>query len=606
IIGRQHTGGSTAVRGFWNIVRDAGAVGREMMINAAAQSWGISPGECTTRDSKVIHEKSGNALRYGELTARAAQLPVPESAFVKEPHEFRIVGKPTPRVDTPPKVDGSAIFGQDVRLPGMLVATVQRCPVFGGKAKRFNAEATKAIKGVRHVLEISAGIAVVADGFWAASKGRDALEVEWNEGENAALDSAAITTQFRAALDKGVEVHRQGNVPQALRKARKTVEAIYEVPYLAHACMEPMNCTAHVRADGCDLWVPTQAQSSTQQTAMRITGLPATTVKVHTTYLGGGFGRRSEQDFVTDAVELSQATGVPVKVMWTREDDIQHDYYRPATFNKLIGGVDADGVPVAWHHQIAGPSILARVAPNAVKSGLDRTATEGAANLPYAIANQFVSYAMVNPGVPVGFWRSVGSSQNAFITECFFDELAATLGKDPVELRRLLLTEHPRHKAVLELAAEKAGWGSPLPEGRARGIAVAESFGSYVAQVAEVSIENKKVRVHRVVCAIDCGMIVNPDTIAAQMESGIVYGLSAALSGEITIAGGRVQQGNFDSYPMLRIDEMPTVEVHIMPSTAQPGGVGEPGTPPIAPAVANAVFALTGNPVRRLPIRLEA
>jgi len=606
IIGRQHTGGSTAVRGFWEIVRKAGATARDMLVAAAAQTWDVTADSCHTDNGEVVHPASGRRLRYGELVDKAATLPVPELVFVKEPHEFKIIGRSKPRLDTPAKVDGSAVFGQDVKRPGLLTATVLRCPVFGGKVKRFNADKAKAVKGVRAVVPISTGLAVVADNFWAAKLGRDALDVDWDFGPHSDMASTSIRAQFERAAAKGVVVRNDGDTAGALKNSHKIVEAVYEVPYLAHACMEPMNCTADVRADGCDVWVPTQAQTSTQETAMRLTGLPREKVKVHTTFLGGGFGRRSEQDFVTDAVETSKAVGKPVKVIWTREDDIRHDYYRPATYNRLRAALGKTGLPVAWSHQIAGPSILARVFPDRTKDGTDWSNTEGASNIPYDIPNMHVTYAMVNPGVPVGFWRSVGSSQNAYITECFLDELAVTGRQDPFELRRRLMDNHPRHKGVLELAADKAGWNKPLPTGRYRGIAVAHSFASYVAQVAEVSIERGKVRVHRVVCALDCGMVVNPGIIEAQMESGIVYGLTAALKGEITLDKGRVVQSNFHDYPLLTMEEMPAVEVHIVQSTEPPGGVGEPGVPPIAPAVANAVFAATGKPVRRLPIRLEA
>jgi isoquinoline 1-oxidoreductase beta subunit len=606
IIGQQLTGGSTAVRGFWKPVREAGAAAREMLIAAAAKTWGIDTSSCRTEAGVVINEKSGARLTYGKLADLAAQMPVPVTVFVKEPNEFKIIGKPIPRLDVPAKVNGSAIFGQDVKIPNALTATVLRSPVFGGKVKTFKANKAKAVKGVRHVLQIESGIAVVADHFWAAKQGRDALEVQWDRGANAKLSSKDIYQEFEQAIDKGAVAREEGDTDKAFGRAKKTLQAEYEVPYLAHACMEPMNCTADVRDDECEIWVPTQAQTKTQETASRITGLPIEKIHVHTTFLGGGFGRRGEQDFVEDAVEISKKVGRPVKVLWTRQDDTQHDFYRPAAYSRLRAGFDDDGMVIAWTHQIAGPSILARVAPKAVKNGIDNTSVEGAANLPYAIPNMLVTYAMVNPGVPVGFWRSVGSSQNAYITECFLDEVAAAAGHDPYELRRKLLTGHPRHLGVLELAAEKAGWGKPLPKGRYRGIAVAESFASFVAQVAEVTIDNGDVRVHRVVCAVDCGTVVNPNTIQAQMESAVVYGLSAALFDEITIKDGAVQQTNFNDYPVLRIEHMPEVEVHIVQSDQSPGGVGEPGTPPIAPAVANAVFAATGKPVRRLPIRIES
>lgn len=604
LIGQQLTGGSTAVRAYWQPVREAGAAARMMLIAAAAERWGVDEAACDAQNGEVIHPASGRRAGYGELAADASRQPVPEAVFLKEPDEFRLLGTSRARLDTPLKVDGSAQFAQDFHKPGMLTATVVRCPVFGGRVAGVDDTAARRVPGVREVVNLGDRVAVVAEGFWPARQGREALKITWDEGENAGLSSEAIRRQFRDAVNGGKSVRQEGDAEAALGRAAKRVEAVYEVPYLAHACMEPMSCAAEVRRDGCDVWVGSQAQTRTQQTAMRITGLPAEQVKVHTLFLGGGFGRRSEQDFVADAVELAKRTGHPVKVIWTREDATQHGFYRPATYNRLEAGLDDQGPPVAWRHRIAGPSIMARFSEEVRANGLDSFSVEGAKNLPYTVPHLEVTYAMVNPAVPVGFWRSVGSSQNAYITECFFDEVAAAAGRDPYELRRELLEAHPRHRRVLETAAQKAGWGQPLPEGRARGIAVAESFGSFVAEVAEVSLEDGRPRVHRVVCAVDCGQIVNPNTVEAQMESGIVYGLTAALKGEITLENGRVQQSNFHDYPMLRMDEMPEIEVHIIDSDEAPGGVGEPGTPPIAPAVVNALFALTGKPIRRLPIRL--
>lgn len=606
ILGRQATGGSTAIRGFWDVARKAGATGRELLLQAAALQWNVDVSECRARKGEVIHQASDRHLRYGELAEAAAKLPVPEDVFLKEPEEFVLIGQSIPRLDTPDKVNGQAVFGMDVDLPGMLTATVARCPVKGGKLKRFDATQALAVPGVKRVVEISAGVAVMAEHYWAAKKGRDVLDIEWDTEGHDHLDSAGIEAQFKAALDNELIERDDGDIKQSLATAAKTLEAVYTVPYQAHVCMEPMNATADVRADGCDVYAPTQAQTSSQHTAMRITGLEADQVKVHTTFLGGGFGRRSEQDFIIDAVECSKLAGQPVKVIWSREDDIMHDQYRPATYNQMRGGVDTQGRITAWEHRIAGPSIMARLAPARTKDGHDWASTEGAKNIPYDIVNQRVTYAMSNTAVPVGFWRSVGSSQNAFITECFFDELAKLAGRDPLEARLELMVDHPRHAAVAKLAAEKAAWGSPLPEGHARGIAVAESFGSYTAQVAEVSIEKGAVRVHRITCAVDCGMAVNPNSIRAQMEGAIVYGLTATLKGAITIADGQVQQRNFDDYPLLRLDECPDIDVHIIDSQQAPGGVGEPGVPPTAPAVANAVFALTGQPVRSLPIRISS
>jgi isoquinoline 1-oxidoreductase beta subunit len=577
-----------------------------MLLAAAAETWQVEADECRARSGRVLHPASGRSLGYGELAATAARQPVPDLVFLKEPEEFRLVGTPQPRLDTPAKVDGSAQFGMDVRRPGMLFASVERCPVFGGRLARLDSARAQASPGVRAVVPIEAGVAVVADSTWQAFQARERLEIEWDLGPGAKVDSAAISNAFRELADAGgaALAAGRGEPEPALAGAVKTLEAEYEVPFQAHACMEPMNCTADIGPESCDVWVPTQNQTRTQQVAMRITGLPAEQVRVHTTYLGGGFGRRGETDFVSDAVALAKHLGKPVQVVWTREDDIRHDFYRPATYNRLRGGVDAEGQPVAWQHHIVGPSIFARVFPGAIRDGIDRMSVEGASNLPYGVPHLRVEYSQADTHVPVGFWRSVGSSQNAYITECFFDELARLGGQDPYQLRLQLLADAPRHQGVLRLAAEKAGWGQPRSDGRHLGIAVAESFGSYVAQVAEVSIDGGRVRVHRVVCAVDCGLVINPDSVEAQMESGIVYGLCAVLKGEIGIEQGRVAQSNFHDFPLLRMDEMPAVEVYIVPSDQPPGGIGEPGTPPIAPAVANAVFAATGKPVRSLPIKI--
>jgi isoquinoline 1-oxidoreductase beta subunit len=603
LFGLQGTGGSTSVRAAWEPLRKAGAAAREMLIAAAAAEWSVDRSACRAENGLVRHT-DGRTLPYGRLAARAATLPVPEQVTLKDPADFRIAGKAIPRLDTPAKVNGSAQFGIDVRLPGMLVAVVARSPVFGGKVARVDDAKAKAIPGVRHVVPISSGIAVVGDTYWHARQGRQALEIEWNEGPNAQQSSARISEQLRRLAQRGGAVaRRSGDAGAALARAARRVSATYELPFLAHATMEPMNATAHVRADACDVWAPTQFQSGCTDAAAQITGLPKEKIAVHTTYLGGGFGRRFELDFVVEAVEVSKAAGVPVKVVWSREDDVQHDFFRPVSHHELVAGLDARGRPVAWTHRMVAPSIMARVFPNFVKNGLDPEAVEGAAELPYGIPNVRVDYVMAETGVPVGFWRSVNHSINGFVVESFIDELANAAQQDPLEYRRALLAGSPRHRRVLELAAEKAGWGSPAPAGRHRGIALHKSFESFVAQMAEVSVAGDgAVRVHRVVCAVDCGPVVNPNTVEAQMESGIVYGLTAALYGAITIKDGRAEQSNFHDYPMLRMYEMPEVEVHIVPSTDSQGGVGEPGTPPIAPAVSNAIFAATGKRLRRLPI----
>lgn len=605
LIGQQLTGGSTSIRDAWTKLREAGAIARTMLVEVAALRWQVAADDCRVERAQVLHPDGKLRFGFGELAEQAASISIPSGVFLKDAGQWTLIGTPAPRLDTPKKVAGTARYGIDVLLTNMSVACVERCPVFGGRPRSVEADVALALPGVLAVVPISAGIAVVAEDTWTALRARELLQIDWQFGPNAAVSSASILARFERELDATpVAVRSTGDIKTALSDAAHVIEAVYETPFQAHACMEPMNCTADVRADGCDLYVPTQAQTGCQRTGMEITGLDESKVRVHTTFLGGGFGRRGEQDFVRDAVELSKQLRRPVQVIWTREDDIRHDFYRPAGLNRLRGGLDAEGLPIAWHQHIVGHSILSRVAPDAVADGKDRTSVEGAANLPYAIANLQVDYRLDNTHVPVGFWRAVGSSQNAWITECFLDELAAAGYQEPLALRRRLLSRQPRYLRVLDLAADKAGWETPASAGRHRGIAVAESFGSCVAQVAEISIDAGRVLVHRVVCAVDCGQVVNPDTVVAQMESGIIYGLSATLKGAITIDNGRVQQSNFDTFPLLRMSETPAIDVHLVASDEAPGGVGEPGLPPIAPAVCNAVFAATGRPVRTLPIRI--
>lgn len=589
ISNKQSTGGSTAVRGYWEPLRRAGAGTRELLIVAAAKIWGVSAKGCHARSSTVIHTASGRRLHYGALLETASQLTPPAEAPLKDPKDFRLIGKSMARLDTPAKVNGSAEFGCDVRRPGMFTAVVARCPVFGGKPKKgYAAAAARAVAGVHKVVAIDSGIAVVADSFWAAQRGRAALNVQWVSGSKAKLDSVAIQAQLRAALQRRGDAARDdGDTDKALAGAARVVEARYETPYIAHACMEPMNCTAHVRRDGCDVWVPTQAQTGARAAAAQASGLLESLVKIHTTYAGGGFGRRLQQDFVIEAVQLSRAIGAPVQVLWTREDDMQHDFYRPANATQLRAALDARGMPLAWFQRIAGP----------------RNALRGV-TIPYAIDNVRVEQVEEDPGVPVGPWRSVGASQNGFTIECFIDELAHAAGKDPLAYRLALLKQAPRHRAALQLAADKAGWDKKLPTGHGRGIAVYESFAGWVAHVVEVSVVRGVIRVQRVVSAVDCGTAVNPAGVRDQTESAITMALTAALKDEITIRDGRVVQGNFDDQPLLRIDEMPEIDVHLVPSREPPGGVGEPGVPPLAPALANAVFAATGQRLRRLPLRL--
>jgi isoquinoline 1-oxidoreductase subunit beta len=606
--GMQGTGGSSSVRSSWDPLRKAGAAARDMLLQAAAEQWKIDKSACRTENGVIYHDASNRKVTYGTVAKAASTLPVPQNVPLKDPKNYRIIGKPTRRLDTPDKVDGRAQFGIDVHQPGMLYAVVARCPGFGGKVASFEATKAKAVPGVKTVVQISSGVAVLADNTWSAMQGRRALDVKWDEGPTASATTESITRLFADQMAKpGAEARREGDAASAMEGAAQKIEAVYEVPYLAHATMEPMNCTAEVRTDRVDVWAPTQFQTVSQVTAAKICGLKPEQAFIHTTYLGGGFGRKAGVDFVIEAVETAKAVGQPVKVTWTREDDMQHDFYRPASYAKLAGGLDADGWPVAWTTRVACPSIMEAWFPGSTKNNLDPTSVEGVANLPYSIPNIQVDYMRTEPGIPVGFWRSVGNSQNGFFSEYFIDELAAAAKKDPYEFRRRLLDKAPRHLGVLELAAQKAGWDKPLPAGRYRGIAVLFAFESYAAQVVEISVNRsaKSVKVHRVVCAVDVGRVVNPLTIAMQSESGIAYGLSAALYGTITISRGRVTQSNFNDYPVLRIDAMPMVETYIVPSEEKPTGAGELAVPPVAPALCNAIFAATGKRIRRLPIRTE-
>jgi isoquinoline 1-oxidoreductase subunit beta len=607
--GIQMTGGSTSTWSEFDRYRQAGALARTLLVQAAAQRFGVSPADCHTENGAVI--AGSKRARYGELAEAAAALPAPKTVPLKDPKDWKLIGKPTRRLDTPEKITGRATFGMDVRFDGLLTAVVARGPVFGAKVKSFDAARAKAVPGVRAVVEVPTGVAVLADHFWAARLGRDVLTVEWDLGPGASLDSTALREQFhRLAGTRGTPAGRAGDTGSALGKAAKTVEAEYYVPYLAHAMMEPPNCTVKLSAGKCEIWAGTQFQTQDQQFAAKITGLKPEQVEVHTTFLGGGFGRRANptSDFVTEAVHVAKASGHPVKVVWTREDDIHGGYYRPSYVHRARIGLGADGMPVAWEHTIAGQSILTGTPfePMMVKHGIDATSVEGMADSAYLkeIPNHRIELHSPKTPISVLWWRSVGHSHNAFVMESLIDEAAHAAGADPVVYRRKLLAKHSRHLGVLNLAAEKAGWGTPLPAGRARGVAVHESFGSFVSQVAEVSAERGRIRVHRVTCAIDCGIAVNPLMIAAQMESGIAFGLGAVLHSALHLKDGRVQESNFHDYQVLRLDEMPAVEVHIVPSREKSGGVGEPGVPPIAPAVANAVFTLTGQRLRELPLQL--
>src|SRR5438876_4308715 len=561
----------------------------------------------------VIVNKSATGARvcFGSLADAAASLPVPKDVPLKDPKDFKLIGKPTRRLDTPAKVDGSAQFGLDVAIPGMMTALIARAPVFGGKVLSFNADKAKAVPGVKDVLQVPTGVAVIANGFWPARQGRDKLEIKWDDGSNGALSTTGMREQFAAlAKTPGTVARKVGDPAKALAGAAKTIVAEYEVPYLAHATMEPLNCVVDLRADRCEIWTGTQLQTADRMAAAVTAGLKPQQVQIHTTLLGGGFGRRANpfSDFVVEAVQVAKAAKVPVKVIWTREDDTRGGWYRPMWYDRFVGGVDDKGNPIAWTHTIVGQSIMQGTLFEAfgIQNGIDSTSVEGAADLLYGIPNLQVDLHTPKIGVPVQWWRSVGHSHNGFAVEAFFDELAHAGGKDPYELRHTMLAKQPRMRAVLDLVAQKAGWGRRLLPSHGRGIATTFSFDGYVAHVAEVSVDKDGgVRVHRMVCAVDCGQVVNPDTVKAQMEGGINFGLTAALKSEITLDRGRVQQRNFHDYPMLRMNEAPQIEVYIVPSMEKPTGVGEPSVPPVAPAVANAIFAATGKRVRRLPIRVN-
>jgi len=603
LFGQQVTGGSSSVRGAYKPLRIAGATARGMLIAAAAQRWGVPEGECRGDAGIVRHLGSEHRLTYGALAAEAAGLRPPKRPNLKQPGEWRLIGQPLPRLDLPAKVDGSAGFGGDVRVPGLLFAAVSACPAFGGTLGRHDPARALAMPGVKAVLPLKDALAVVADNTWRAQRALAAVEIEWTDPPGPLVDSAAIEASLRAALDEpGRDAEETGDVAKALAGSVRRLRADYEVPYLAHAAMEPINATARVMPDGVDLWIPTQAQEISAKAAAEAAGTSVDKVRVHTTYLGGGFGRRSEADIATQAVSIAKLAGAPVQVVWSRAEDMGHDFYRPAAACRLEAGLDADGRLLAWQQRIASPSILARIFPPATWLEPDGTAVEGAVKQPYVVANRRISHAVRTFPVPVGFWRSVGHSYTAYFNECFIDEVAEAAGKDPLAFRLGLLGETPRQRAVLELAAAKASWGASLPPGRGRGIALHSSFGSHVALVAEVLVDATGLSVIRVVAAVDCGVVINPDTVAAQVEGSIVFGLTAALYGRISIAAGRVVEQGFDDYPMLKLPEMPVVEIHILGSSELPGGVGEPVVPPVAPALCNAIFAATGKRIRRLPV----
>jgi isoquinoline 1-oxidoreductase beta subunit len=603
------TGGSRSVRGSQEYLRKAGAAARELLIAAAAQRWGVAAAECLAENSRVMHPASERKLSYGELAAEAARLPAPEIVFLKDPDEWTLIGKPVKRLDVPDKVAGRPVFAADVEVPGMLHAAIRACPVFGGQLKQFDAAAMDKRPGVKHVVALEDAVAVVADSWWHAQQALDALPVEWDAAGNGKLDDEHI----RAVLEDGLTSKdtvigaERGDVAALLRTPGRQIEATYYAPYLAHATMEPMTCTAHVRDDGVEVWAPTQNASATLKAAARAANVDPLKVEVHNTQLGGGFGRRGAfQDSVEQAVRIAKQVGRPVKLFWTREEDMQHDFYRPASMARLTAAIDTDGHLVGLKTRVSAPSILASARPSAMRGTLDPVALQGFADQPYAVPNLLAEYTLRELSVPVGFWRSVNHSQNAFFRECFLDQVARQSGQDPYKFRSGLLADAPRQLAVLKTVADTAGWGRPLPEHSYRGIALETSYGSHCAQVAEVRLnEDGSFKLLRVVCAIDPGHVVNPDTVEAQVESAIVYGLTAALFGEISLKDGRVAQGNFHDYPMLLLKDMPAIETRIVASGGFWGGIGEPPLPPIAPALCNALYAATGQPIHALPLSAQ-
>jgi isoquinoline 1-oxidoreductase beta subunit len=599
------TGGSSSVSDLWMPLRRAGGQVREMLMRAAAKRWKVPVAECRTSKGAVTHEASGRRLAYGELALAAAEMPVPDQPRLKAPSEFALIGTAVPSLDGPDRVSGKARFGIDTVVPGMRYATIARSPELGGRLTGYEGAAARAVSGVIGVHEVTGGVAVVATSTWAALKGREAVGAKWTSAAGSPIDSAAIGQQLRdrAAADAPV-AFEQGDTGATLAGAARTVTADYELPFLAHAPMEPMNCTARVDGGRCEVWAPAQNAGDVAAAVARRLGVASRRVTVHVTLLGGAFGRRLISDYAAEAAEISRAAGVPIKLTWSREDDIRHDLYRPASAHRLAAGLDAAGRPVAWHHRVATPSIDESLYPGSTRDGLDPEAVRGAAGLPYRIPNIRVEYAMTQTPVPVLWWRSVYASQNVFATECFADEVAHAAGRDPVDFRRALLAQGSRERGVLDLVAEKSGWGRAAP-GRFQGVALHHFFSdTVVAEVAEVSVTNGRLRVHRVVCAVDCGTVVNPDGARAQITGGVLYGLSAALYGEITVSAGQVVQSNFHDYRVLRMNEAPEVEVHFVPGDASPVGLGEPAVPPVAPAVANAIFAATGKRVRKLPVQL--
>jgi isoquinoline 1-oxidoreductase beta subunit len=606
--GVQMTGGSTTTWSEFERYRTVGAMAKDMLVRAAAATWKVAPAKLRAENGHVVHGQK--KLSYGELASAADKLDPPARVKLKDPKAWKLIGKPTRRLDSPEKITGKAQFGMDVRFPGLRTAVIARSPAFGGKVKSFDASKASAVAGVEKVVQVPSGVAVLAKDFWSAQTGRDALKIEWDLGPGAGIDTEEMLRSYRAmAKTPGAVALARGDCDAALAAAGKRLEAEYDVPFLAHAPMEPLNATVKIEGDRCEIWTGTQFQTVDQGAAAQIAGVRPENVVIRTPFLGGGFGRRANPraDFVSEAVHVAKAAGVPVKVVWTREDDIAGGYYRPMFLHRIEAGIDARGLPVAWRHAIVGQSILAGTPfEMMVKNGIDDASVEGVPDSPYLASVPAGRVTLHSPRseVPVLWWRSVGNTHTAFAMECMIDELAHAAGKDPLAYRAALLAKHPRHLRVLRLAAEKAGWGKPAPRGRARGLAVHESFGSIVAEVAEVSVDREHVRVHQVTCAVDCGLPVNPLSIEAQVQGSVAFGLGPVLHSAITLKQGRVQQSNFHDYEVLRLNEMPKVSVHLVKSGAKMGGIGEPATAVIAPAVANAVFALTGKRLRSLPLRL--
>jgi CO/xanthine dehydrogenase Mo-binding subunit len=626
----QMTAASTSVRTSWDILRKAGATAREMLITAAAKSWKVPADQCRAETGNVIHPPTQRKISYGMLTSAASRLPIPDNVALKKPKDFTIIGHRYPRLDAMSKITGEAVFGSDVQLPGLLSATIMRPPTIGGSLKEVDTSRAQSMPGVDSVWVIDTGVAVVADTFWQATQAADTLKIKWSPNHGDDLSSEKLTRQWAELAEEksGKSIYKIGDAPKTMSTASKTIHAVYELPFQAHATPEPMNCTAHVRDGKCEIWAPTQHQDAAQEIASHITGLAYEDVTIHTTFIGGGFGRRIAVDYVAEAVQISKAIKKPVKVFWRRADDIRHDLYRPASYNIIAAGLDKKGLPVAWTHKIVGPDHMAHALPdlipsiipywmprggrNLVSSLFNKVAPrfiagkmiiEGAGPLPYAIDNVQVNYVHSDPGVPTGFWRSVAFSQNTFVVESFLDEIAAATAQDPLDLRDRLLVNAPRLRNVLRLAAKKSGWGEKPDRGLSRGIATLDFHHTSLAMIAEVSVTQKgEVKVARIVCAVDCGVVINPKIVTAQIESGIAFGLTATLKSRITIKKSRIEQSNFDDFPILAMDEMPRVDVYMVPSSRPPTGIGETAVPLVAPAVTNAVFAATGKRIRKIPI----